>query len=312
MKYLERAENDCDRIRRNILTVNDRNFFSRIIERGKEYYEQGKVTELKKVTDDMYSAVVLGKEKYNIKVTMNGKFCRNADCSCPFNVAEGDYINPKLCKHIYATYMAIYELENKEYLKKSIIEYRDKYYSLYLKKLDNIDSLKLDSKGEKLYTRYKTDFTELYENNLKEYNDKVSLEENLKLLCELIIESAKVLDSLELLKDSYENELIEASLEQENVDDEDIKIKKSVVARFFELLGTIISGIFVSLFSLNETMNTSNDTNEFSHGEIVMVKYSGKVGVIVAVSGDYYTVKLKDEFENEYYASYYGNELEKY
>lgn len=311
MEYFERAENDCDRIKRNILTVNDRNFFGRIIERGKEYFEQGKVTELKKINDDMYSAVVLGTEKYNIKVTMNGKFCRDADCSCPFNVAEGDYINPKLCKHIYATYLAIYELENKEYLKNTIIEYREKYHSLYLKKVDEINSLKLDLKGEKLYKRYKTEFAELYEINQIEYNDNVSLQENLKLICELIIKSAKILDLLEELKTSYENKQIKDSFENQVID-ENVKPKKSVIVKLFEMLGAIISGIFIGLISSSETHNYSNKTNEFSHGDTVMIKYNGKVGVIVAVSGDYYTVKLKDEFENEYYASYYGDELENY
>lgn len=57
--------------------------------------------------------------------------------------------------------------------------------------------------------------------------------------------------------------------------------------------------------------NSINE-NEFSHGDTVMVKYNGKVGVIVAKEGNYYTVKLQDENENEYYESYYGNELEEY
>ena len=80
----------------------------------------------------------------------------------------------------------------------------------------------------------------------------------------------------------------------------------------FKILGAIITGIFIGLASSSETENNSNEDNTFSHGDTVIVKYSGKVGVIVSVSGNYYTVKLKDEFENEYYASYYGDELENY
>ena len=50
----------------------------------------------------------------------------------------------------------------------------------------------------------------------------------------------------------------------------------------------------------------------FSYGDSVMVKRNGKVGVIVDSDGDYHTVKLKDENENEYYESFYSNELDEY
>ena len=68
-------------------------------------------------------------------------------------------------------------------------------------------------------------------------------------------------------------------------------------------------GILDILFGGN---SSSNNEKNFSHGETVMVKYNGKVGVIIAKDGDYYTVKLKDENENEYCQSFYGNELDKY
>lgn len=35
MKYLQIAEDDCNKIKINILTVNDRIFFGRIVEHGK-------------------------------------------------------------------------------------------------------------------------------------------------------------------------------------------------------------------------------------------------------------------------------------
>ena len=72
----------------------------------------------------------------------------------------------------------------------------------------------------------------------------------------------------------------------------------------------IVDGVISG--SVDGKGNPIDFTNKFSHGDTVIVKYSGKVGVIISVSGNYYTVKLKDEFENEYYASYYGNELESY
>ena len=86
---------------------------------------------------------------------MNGKFCLDANCTCPFNVADEDYINPKLCKHIYATYMTIYELENKEYLKNAMTEYSEKYSSLYLDITNKIDNLKLNSKDKNFCKKYK-------------------------------------------------------------------------------------------------------------------------------------------------------------
>ena len=43
-----------------------------------------------------------------------------------------------------------------------------------------------------------------------------------------------------------------------------------------------------------------------------VVKRNGKVGVIVDSDGSYHTVKLKDENENEYYESFYSDELEEY
>lgn len=58
--------------------------------------------------------------------------------------------------------------------------------------------------------------------------------------------------------------------------------------------------------------DSSDDENKFSYGDTVMVRYNGKVGVIIAKEGNYYTVKLKDENEEEYYESYSGNELDRY
>ena len=43
-----------------------------------------------------------------------------------------------------------------------------------------------------------------------------------------------------------------------------------------------------------------------------MVKRNGKIGVIISSDGNYHTVKLKDENENEYYESFYSDELDEY
>ena len=66
-------------------------------------------------------------------------------------------------------------------------------------------------------------------------------------------------------------------------------------------------------FLLSGNINTnSNSEKSFSYGDSVMVKRNGKVGVIVDSDENYYTVKLKDENENEYYESFYSDELEEY
>lgn len=316
MKYFEIAEDDCYKIKRNILAVNDRNFFHSITERGREYYNQGKVSNLMKVNDKDFTAIVNGSEKYNVYVSIRNRhyeITSATNCTCPFNQPDGYYINNKLCKHIYATCMAIYELENKEYLKNAMKEYSEKYSSLYLEITNKIDNLKLNSKDKNFCKKYKKEFTELYQSFNDTFDDELTSQMILNLLCEWIVKSAEILDLLEKINISYEN------IEEENIEEvvnedikENIEPKESFIIKLFKILGAIITGIFIGLASSSETENNSNEDNTFSHGDTVIVKYSGKVGVIISVSGNYYTVKLKDEFENEYYASYYGNELESY
>ena len=57
--------------------------------------------------------------------------------------------------------------------------------------------------------------------------------------------------------------------------------------------------------------NNNND-EEFNLGDTVMVKFNLKVGIVISKKGDYYTVKLKRDNGEEYYESYYSNELSKY
>lgn len=327
MEYIDIANEDCSKIKRNILTVDDRNFFHSITERGREYYKQGKVSNLKKVNDKDFTAIVNGSEKYNVYVSIRNRhyeITSATNCTCPFNQPDGYYINNKLCKHIYATCMAIYELENKEYLKCAIKEYSEKYSSLYLEIISKIDNFKITSKDQNLCKKYKNEFTELYKNNQNIFDEKLTSQVILNFLCKFIVKSAEILDLLEKISISYENKLIKENIEEEQIietvieseenseNEKNTKPKASFIIRLFEILGAIITGIFVGLTSSSESENTFEEENSFSHGDTVIVKYSGKVGVIVSVSGNYYTVKLKDEFENEYYASYFGNELESY
>ena len=70
-------------------------------------------------------------------------------------------------------------------------------------------------------------------------------------------------------------------------------------------------GILDFLLGGNEDSNSNSEKN-FSYGDSVMVKRNGKVGVIVDSDGNYHTVKLKDENENEYYESFYSDELDEF
>ena len=326
MEYFKIAENDCNEIKNNILKIDDRNFFNSIVERGKDYFNRGKVERLIKTNENTYAAIVRGTELYNVNVKMNGKYIVNADCSCPFNVADDGYINPKLCKHIYATYMTIYELENKEYLNQVKTEYSEKYYSLYIEIIDKIGNLELTLKDKKMCNKYKKEFTQLYKtiqdtSSINELNSQMLLD----LLCNFVIKSAEILDLLEKINISYKNEVIEKNIEDENVNKENNEItenskpKESFIIKILDFCLAIVEGIFgLSSTNENEEDNTFENENEiengnaFSYGDIVIVKYNGKIGEIIDVLGDYYTVKLKDEFENDYYASYYENELESY
>ena len=69
---------------------------------------------------------------------------------------------------------------------------------------------------------------------------------------------------------------------------------------------------FLDFLLSGNTTDSSNSEKTFSYGDSVMVKRNGKVGVIVDSDENYYTVKLKDENENEYYESFYSDELEEY
>lgn len=319
MNYLDIADKDYSDIKKNILVINDRNFFNPIVERGKKYYEQGKILELKKIDEKLYSAIVAGSENYKVNVTMNGKFCFDANCTCPFNVADEDYINPKLCKHIYASYMAIYEVENKEYMNNVYPEYIEKYSKLYLDLNTKLNKYDLNSDDKIICENLKTTFTNLLKTTEDTYSDKMNSQNIINLLYKYIEISSKTFDKLDKILLKYEN-IAEDNItdkikeEQENIyeNEKNEEHKESFLVKLLKIIGAVLLGIFAGLTSSTNIEDDTEEDNVFSHGDTVIVKYSGKVGVIISAEGNYYTVKLKDEFENEYYASYNGNELESY
>ena len=62
----------------------------------------------------------------------------------------------------------------------------------------------------------------------------------------------------------------------------------------------------------NIVYNKMCDVCEIGVSYTVMVNFNLKVGTVISKKGDYYSVKLKRDNDEEYYESYYGNELSKY
>jgi uncharacterized Zn finger protein len=73
---------------------------SKIVGRGLSYYKDGEVKKLEKVSENEFSAVVFGTEKYSIYVKLNSETIVEHECDCPY-----DYGN--VCKHKVAVFYAI-------------------------------------------------------------------------------------------------------------------------------------------------------------------------------------------------------------
>ena len=92
-----------------------------ILQRGKQYYSNGKVAYIEEAGNYTWSAEVEGTEKYEVEVTMNANDEINTYlCDCPY---EGG-----ICKHVVAVLFALQneiikaEKEPKKGLKKDVFE----------------------------------------------------------------------------------------------------------------------------------------------------------------------------------------------
>ena len=68
--------------------------------RGFDYYEDNLVLDLKKISEDIYTAKVEGTKTYDVVVDLNHPL--KSSCSCPFT--EG---NHKICKHMIAVAFSV-------------------------------------------------------------------------------------------------------------------------------------------------------------------------------------------------------------
>ena len=84
--------------------MNLKNFESeienKIVGRGLSYYKGGDVKKLEKVSENEFSAVVFGTEKYSVYVKLNGETIVEHECDCPYDFGT-------VCKHKVAVFYAI-------------------------------------------------------------------------------------------------------------------------------------------------------------------------------------------------------------
>ena len=78
----------------------EKNIEQKIVERGLSYYKSGDVKRLEKVSENEFSAVVFGTEKYSLFVKLNGEMIVEHECDCPYNYGD-------VCKHEVAVFYAI-------------------------------------------------------------------------------------------------------------------------------------------------------------------------------------------------------------
>lgn len=76
-------------------------FEPKILARGRQYWQQGKVTDLS-CTEDGIHATVLGSEKYKVDIELNDGDVLDTYCTCPYS----EYDN---CKHMAAVLFAVTE-----------------------------------------------------------------------------------------------------------------------------------------------------------------------------------------------------------
>lgn len=75
-------------------------FQPHILERGRIYFDEGRVSELER-TEDGYAAIVVGTEEYAVEILLEGDSIEDMLCDCPY--AEGG----NACKHMAAVLFAV-------------------------------------------------------------------------------------------------------------------------------------------------------------------------------------------------------------
>lgn len=75
-------------------------FQPHILERGRTYFDEGRVSELER-TEDGYAAIVAGTEEYEVEILLEGDSIEDMLCDCPY-AEDGN-----ACKHMAAVLFAV-------------------------------------------------------------------------------------------------------------------------------------------------------------------------------------------------------------
>jgi uncharacterized Zn finger protein len=77
----------------------------KIVSRGYQYYNDGDVRKLEKLSENEFSAVVTGTSLYTVYVKLNGETIVEYECDCPYDYGD-------TCKHTVAVF---YKLRAKDF-----------------------------------------------------------------------------------------------------------------------------------------------------------------------------------------------------
>lgn len=139
-------------------------FFDYILSRGYDYYIAGKVDKVKN-NNNYVTAIVHGKDDYNVKLEIDDDIFLNGECNCPYNA------NGKYCKHIaavlyYLNYENKSEMNNSYNLENVINKIDDKKIKNFL-----YNSLIHD---DNLLNKFRVEFIDFFSKLSKEsYENKI-------------------------------------------------------------------------------------------------------------------------------------------
>ena len=124
--------------------------------RGYHYFKENRVKDIKKISEDIFIATVIGNKEYDVRIDLSHPL--KSTCTCPF--VEG---NHKICKHMIALAFAVSkeDLKEAEKIEKAYFEEQkdreNRYKSLLAAKekqiKEYVDSLSKEKLKEELYKR---------------------------------------------------------------------------------------------------------------------------------------------------------------
>lgn len=134
----------------------ERNISSKLLQKGRDYFDLGFVNDLEKVAPGMWCAEVTGTENYTVTVRANRSKINGWECNCPYDYGP-------ICKHVVAVFYALAETLDKPSQKK---EKKSAIYQIFEKasKQELEDFIRSVLKGnsglKSKFTTYFSDFVD--------------------------------------------------------------------------------------------------------------------------------------------------------